>query len=97
MKKATNKVYVALSRIKIELSFIVPLRLISPKIVLANKPERKKRRADKAIPARATMTQAEKKSSRILFLSFSAAKKRTLALYWLKLVFGEKPIWWTQR
>ena len=78
LKKDVNKVYKALSRIKTALSFITEVNLISPKIVLAIKPENKKSSADKAIPNRVTIIQAEKKSSRTLLLSCSTAKKRTI-------------------
>ena len=78
LKNDVNKGYRALSRINTELSFMTEANFTSPKIVLAIKPEKRKSRADRAIPNKATMAQAEKKSSRILLLSSSTAKKRII-------------------
>ena len=76
MKYIMNVVYKESRIIKIELSFTTRVEFIPPKIVLANKPDDKKRIADITKADIATIMQAEKKSSLNFLLFFSAAKNR---------------------
>ena len=71
-----NVVYKESRIIKIEVSFTTRIEFVPPKIVLANKPDNKKRIADITKAHMATIMQAEKKSSLNFSVLFSAAKKR---------------------
>ena len=78
LKKARGNACIELRRIKIEASLIYVAKLTFLKKDAARKFARKNRISEKPVPEMNTIEQAERKSSLILTMCFSAARKRTM-------------------